>query len=233
MCADSRTSGPYVSVVLVAAMVMPWLLGLADREIGVKKQRFRGRGWAIFALFGMFAIGCWRWVEHEQALTMLQQTQVASAPVLRTALQPYPVNPYRWHAIMETRDFFQTGEVNTWNPSSPVAIESDARQNVLFKPTNTPAVEAAKKTLLGRVYLEWGRWAVVRDVGPVAIPGVKAPELPPGRSWTTVEFTDLRFMYSFMATRPTGRAPLGGWVYIVDGREEAGEGLGSSQQRID
>ena len=218
---------------LVLALVMPWLLGLADREIGVKKQRFRGRGWAIFALAGMFVIGCWRWVEHAQGLTMLEQTQVASAPVLRTGLMPYPVNPYRWHAILETRDFYQTAEVNTWDASSPAAIVSDPRQDVLFKPTVTPAVEAAKRTLLGRVYLDWGTWALVRDVGPVAMPAMKPPELPPGRSWTTVEFTDLRFMYSFTATRARGRSPLGGWVYIVDGSEEAGEGMGSRVQPVD
>ncbi len=47
------------------------------------------------------------------------------------------------------------------------------------------------------------------------------PNLPPNRSWTTVEFTDLRFDYAFLATRsPAGRAPLGGWVYIVDGRDD-------------
>jgi inner membrane protein len=45
------------------------------------------------------------------------------------------------------------------------------------------------------------------------------PNLPPNRSWTTVEFTDLRFDYAFLATRNAGgRAPLGGWVYMVDGR---------------
>lgn len=220
-------------VLLVLALVMPWLLGLADREIGVKKQRFRGRGWAIFALVGMFAIGCWRWMEYAEALTMLGQVQVASAPVTRTALEPYPVNPYHWHAILETRDFFQTAEVNTWDTSSAAAIASDPRANVIYKPTDTPAVEAAKRTFLGRVYLDWGTWALVRDVGPEAVPVLKPPVLPPGRNWTTVEFTDLRFMYSFMATRPTGRAPLGGWVYIVDGSEEAGEGLGATEQKTD
>lgn len=215
---------------LLLAMVMPWLLGFADREIGVRKQPFRGRGWAIFALAGMFVIGCWRWVEYEQALTLLGQTQVTSAPVTRTALEPYPVNPYRWHAILETRDFYQTAEVNTWNTSSPAAIVSDPRADVIYKPTNTPAVEAAKKTLLGRVYQDWGTWALVRDVGPVEVPALKPPQLPPNRTWTTVEFTDLRFMYSFMATRPLGRAPLGGWAYIVDGSEEAGEGMGDREQ---
>ena len=37
---------------LIAALVIPGLLGLADREIGARRVAFRGRGWAIFALCG-------------------------------------------------------------------------------------------------------------------------------------------------------------------------------------
>ena len=47
-----------------------------------------------------------------------------------------------------------------------------------------------------------------------------------------MEFSDLRFAYSFRGTgRPTGPSPLSGWVYIVDGREEAGEAIGSREQK--
>lgn len=213
---------------LAAAFVMPWLLGLTDQEIGARRQPLRGRGWAIFALAGMLVTGCWRWAEHARGLKMLAAAEITSEPPLRMALEPYPVNPFRWHAIVETRDYYQTAEVNTWGGSSglsPEAVVSDPREDVLYKPADTPAVEAAKRTLLGRVYLDWGRWAVVRDVGPVAVPALKPPVLPPGRSWTTVEFRDLRFDYSVTATREGRPAPLSGWVYIVDGREEAAEGM--------
>ena len=162
---------------------------------------------------------------------MLAHTQVASEPVVRTALEPYPVNPYRWHAILETRDFYQTAEIDTWNPDSPGSIQSDPHQDVLYKPLDTPAVEAAKRTLVGRVFQDWGSWLVIRDVGQEPVPGIDPPQLPPNRLWTTVVFSDLRFGYSFMASRPVGRAPLSGWVYIVDRREEAAEGMGGTAQK--
>ncbi|HLI04281.1 MAG TPA: metal-dependent hydrolase [Terracidiphilus sp.] len=224
---------PVFWALLFLALAMPWLLGLADREIGVRKKPFRGRGWAVFALAGMTAIGCWRWAEREQGLAMMANAQVTGEPALRMTLEPYPVNPYRWHAIVETRDDFQTAEVNTWNPSAADAIVSDPHADVIYKPAVTPAVEAAKQTLLGRVYLDWGRWAVVRDLGQEPAPGMIPPELPPGRTWTTVQFTDLRFDYPFLGTR-SGRSaarPLTGWVYIVDGREEAGMAMSGREQK--
>lgn len=223
---------PVLWALFFLAFFMPWVLGLSDREIGARRKPFRGRGWAIFALAGMFVLGCWRWAEHARALALLDNTNIASEPVLRMAAEPYPVNPFRWHAILETADFYQTAEIDTRTGS----INSDPLRDVLYKPADTPAVEAAKRTLLGQVYLDWGTWAVVRDLGPEPIPGpipgLNPPDFPPNRSWTTVEFTDLRFDYPFIGTRSaTARAPLTGWVYIVDGRDEAGEAMDDREQR--
>jgi inner membrane protein len=219
---------PLLWALFFLALAVPWLLGITDREIGARRDPFRGRSWAIFALAAMVALGCWRWGEHAQALAMIENTNIASEPVTRIAAEPYPVNPFRWHAILETVDFYQTAEIDTRTGS----IESDPHRNVMYKPADTPAVEAAKRTLLGRVYLDWGTWAVVRDVGQEPVAGVDPPNLPPNRTWTTVEFTDLRFDYAFLATRNAGgHAPLGGWVYIVDGRDDAGEMMAGRVQR--
>jgi len=219
---------PVLWALLFMAMLMPWILGLADAEIGARKQRFRGRGWAIFALLGMVMVWGWRWSEQAQARASLENIQVTTAPIARMAFEPYPVNPYRWHVIMETPQYYQTAELSTWTGD----VNTDAHQDVIYKPDVTPAVDVAKQTDLGKVYLDWGTWAVVRDVGQEPVPGAPPPDLRPGRTWTTVEFSDLRFAYSFLASRGGGgRAPLGGWVYIVDNREEAGEGMGSRSQK--
>jgi inner membrane protein len=219
---------PVLWALLLGALVIPGLLGLVGGEIGVRRKAFRGRGWAIAALVGMVLLWGWRWTEHAHAQVMLENTQISSAPVRRVALEPYPINPFRWHAILESDAFFQTAEVNTWTGG----IESDPHRDVLFKPPMTAATEAAKRTELGRVYLDWGTWAVVRDVGQLPVAGLDPPQLVPGRTWTTVEFTDLRFSYAFLGSgRAAGRAPLGGWVYIVDGNDEAGEVMNGRAQR--
>lgn len=210
------------------ALIVPWLLGLADREIGARRQRFRGRGWAIFALVGMLLLDGWRWTEHAQGMALLNNMQITSVPASRIALEPYPVNPFRWHALLETPSYYQAASVNTRTGS----IDSDPQQDILYKPEDTPAIEAAKQTLLGKVYLDWGTWAVIRDVGQEPVAGLEPPQLPANRTWTTVEFSDLRFAYSFRsgeaAPPPSG---LTGWVYIVDGRDEAGEAIGGREQK--
>ena len=219
---------PVLWALLGLALVAPGLLGLVAGEIGARKQKFRGRGWAIFALSGMMALWAWRWMEQAEARTLLEHTQVALDPVTRVGLEPYPVNPYRWHAILETAGYYQTAEIDTLKGT----IDSDTRRDVTYKPAADAAVEAAKRTELGHVYLDWGTWAVVRDVGQEAVAGMKPPQLPPNRAWTTVEFTDLRFGYSFLgAGRTVARNPLGGWVYIVDGRDDAGEVMGGREQK--
>ncbi len=218
---------PVLWALLLSAVTLPALFGLVGGEIGERRKPFRGRGWAIFALSGMVLYWGWRYAEQDTARSQVQNSQIASAPVLRMTFEPYPVNPYRWHAILETADFYQTVEVNTRFDY----VDSDPRRDVFFKPPSTPATEAAKRTRLGQVYLDWGTWAVVRDAGPQPVPAVDPPHLAPGRLWTTVEFSDLRFAYNFLGSgAPTGRPPLGGWAYIVDGRDEAAEGMGSREQ---
>jgi inner membrane protein len=219
---------PVLWAVFFIALILPWLFGLVAGEIGARRQAFRGRGWAIFALSAMVVLWGWRWAEHAQAQALLDNLQITTAPVLRIGLEPYPINPFHWHAILETAEYYQTAEVNTRTGE----IASDPRRDVIFKPRATTATEAAKRTPLGQVYLDWGTWAVVRDIGPVAAPGLAPPQVAANRQWTTVEFTDLRWDYSYLgAGRVTARNPLAGWVYIVDGRDDAGEAMNGREQR--
>jgi inner membrane protein len=219
---------PVLWALLLLALIVPGLLGLIGGEIGARREKFRGRGWAIFALTSMVAFWGWRWTEHAQAQALVESAQITTAPVKRIGLEPYPINPFRWHAILETPEYYQTAEIDMRSSE----IDSDPHQDVLFKPAATAATEAAKRTPLGQVYLDWGTWAVVRDVGQEPVRGMDPPQLPPNRQWTTVEFDDLRFDYSYLGTgRPTGRNPLAGWVYIVDGHDDAGEAMNGREQR--
>jgi inner membrane protein len=219
---------PVLWALLLAAMLVPWLLGLVGGEIGARRNPYRGRGWAIFALVGMTVVWGWRWSEHGRALALVANSQVAADHVTRAAAEPYPINPFRWHVILETPGYYQTAEVNTRSAQ----IDSDAQQDVLYKPPVDAAVEAAKQSELGKVYLDWGTWAVVSDVGQEPVTGLAPPQLPAGQTWTTVDFSDLRFDYSWLGAGRSGSGhPLGGSVYIVNGRDDAGEVMNGREQR--
>jgi inner membrane protein len=121
----------------------------------------------------MVALWTWRWAEHAQAWAMLEHAPLTTEPVTRMALQPYPINPFRWHAILETANYYQTAEVNTHAET----IDSDAQDDLMYKPENTAAVQAAKRTFLGPVYLDWGTWAVVATNAPRRWRGSYRPRL--------------------------------------------------------
>jgi inner membrane protein len=115
------------------------------------------------------------------------------------------MDPFQWRVIMETEDYFQTAEVRTIGDQ----VVTDDYANVIYKTPVTPAVAAAKKSYLGRVYLDWSKWPLTEDVGAVAPPGA---DILPQPGWHTVEFQDLRFGYW---PAGAGHDPtLGGWVYV-------------------
>ncbi len=229
---------PLLWGMLVIALVLPALLGLADREVGARRKPFRGRALAIAALTGMALLWCWRWAEHAQAYNLVAAASVTPTPVTRIAVEPYPTNPWRWHAILETATTWQVAEVDTRTG----AVVSDSHVDALFKPSRTAAVNVARKTYLGQVFQDWSVWPVVREMGQQPVPGMPPPDFPPNRPWVSVEFSDLRFAYSYLDTSMVGRqdqsldhmlahSGLTGWVYVLDGKEEAGEFMNGGQQK--
>lgn len=219
---------PVILIVLGLALILPWLFGLADREIGARRKPFHGRGWAIFALAVFAALAAVRWWQHDVAISLARNAAITLDPIERIAAEPYPWTPFRWHVLVETPSYYQTAEVNTWAGS----VDTDPKMAIVYKPAVTPAAEAAKRTYLGSVYMEWSKWPVVRDMGQEPAPGMDPPQLPSGRTWTAVRFSDLRFHYSILGERvASDRSPLTGWVYIVDRGADAGEAMGGREQR--
>lgn len=198
---------PVVFGALLLGLVVPAILGLADREIGASERVFRGRGWAIAALvlcgidFGVRA------VEHHRALHLIGNEAFANQPILRTGAEPYPVNPFHWFAIAETHDYYQTGSVNTRLET----VETNDQKDVIYKPPVTPAVAAAKQSWLGRVYLDWARFPLVTDRGSANL--VASDDLAPQPLDTAIEFRDLRFSYPVLG-RDSSKV-LGAWVYVA------------------
>lgn len=199
---------PVLFGVLALALIVPAILGLADREIGARRSRFRGRAWAIFALCFCVVLGCWRWAEHERALGLLAQQNYQNEPILRMTVNPYPGDVFQWFGVVETRDFYQTAIVNSRTDS----FTSRAPGDLFYKQPQTLAILAAKKSYLGRVFLDWSQFPFIQEAGTFGM-------LPNGGRYTVVKFRDLRYAYDALFLHGKTGNPLGGTVTIAPNGE--------------
>jgi len=195
---------PVLFGALVLAMVVPAILGLADREIGVRRQRFRGRGWAIFGLSVVILLGCWRWAEHQRALHLLAQQNYRNEAPIRISANPYPGDVFEWFGVVETRDFYQTAIVNTRTDM----VVTQGVGNTYYKQPQTATILAAKKSWLGRVFLDCSKYPYVEVSGVF-------DTLPNGEHYTNVYFEDLRFAYNTLFLHGRENNPLSGTVTIA------------------
>jgi inner membrane protein len=199
---------PVIFAALLAGLLIPAIFALADREMGASKPLFRGRGWAIAALVLVGIDLGVRAVEHHRALRMVGEARFGDQPMLRAGAEPYPVNPFHWFAVAETAGYYQTASVNTRTET----VDTNDQDDVIFKPPVTPPVEAAKRSWLGRVYLDWAMFPLVTDRGSAGL--VVSDQLAPQPRDTAVQFRDLRFAYSVFSSGRASAA-LTAWVFVT------------------
>jgi inner membrane protein len=98
-------------------------------------------------------------------------------------------------------------------------VNEDSRAGRVSKPEVTPAVAAAKRSWLGRVYLDWSRFPLVEDTGTAS-----PPDLPQDAAehLHQVDFHDVRFGYTDWFGTRQNRKPLSGSVFVApNGQIEA------------
>lgn len=193
---------PVMFAALLIALIAPALFGLVSSEVGARKGAFRGRGWAIAALVAIVALWGWREVERQDAMQLAQAEDYGGAQVTRVFASPYPVNPFRWHMIVETPNFYQLATADTLRGMVTTNKESD----IFYKSPTTLATLVAKQTWLGEVYLDWSSYPLVTETG-TSFEGL-----------TTVTFRDLRFMYDVSFLNGRENPPLSGEVVLNSDR---------------
>jgi inner membrane protein len=171
---------PVILAVLLIGLLMPGLFSLVGQEVAGRRERFRGRVGALFALISIVLIWGVRDFYHRKAVTALEYQNYNGEDPKRVAAMPYPANPFRWAAIVETENTFQTMDVDALNG----IVDPQGRAQVYGKPEETPVTLTAKKSWLGHIYLSWAKFPLV-ETEPV--------QEPPGGH--LVRFRDLRFAY--------------------------------------
>ena len=172
---------PVLFAILVLALVMPALFGLINAEVGVRKQAFRGRPAAIAALVGIAALYLFRYTEHARALTLAAVNADQNAS--RFFASPHPGDPFKWSLVRETPAAYQLSTVDTRTGLFATSSPGDT----VYKAPGSLAVLAAKRSELGRVYLDWSMFPVISET---------PDNTDPHRTLTLVTFADARFMYN-------------------------------------
>jgi inner membrane protein len=201
---------PVLLIVLALGLVVPGFFALINQEVGVRSKGLRGRGAAIAALAAMVVVWAVRDFEHRKAIHALEARIYDQADPLRVGAYPTYINPFVWHGVVETRNFFALAEVNSLAPE----VDPDDAMQIRYKPEETPITLAAKRSYLGRAYLDWARFPIT-ETEPTPTGGY------------IVHFYDLRFDGG---VRVGGRRPLSAGVVLDRELNVVSEFMGVSAQ---
>jgi inner membrane protein len=139
----------------------------------------------------------------------VQSFQYQDAEPIRASAFPYSTDPFRWHGVAETPAFFEMLIVDSSKPD----LDPQSRVRIRYKPEETAVTIAAKKTMLGRFYLDWAQYPMTEE------------EQRPDGTYE-VRFYDLRYDY------PERGRVLRSAVILDKDLHEIEERFGSRVQKV-
>ena len=207
---------PIMFSFLLLGLMVPSLFSLIDREIGAQVRGPRGRVAAALALAGVVLMWGLRDFEHRRAVNALAARTYQDAEPLRVSAYPALADPYQWYGVVETPAFFVLAPVN----SLGLEVDPEGHLNIRYKPEETPITLAAKKSYLGRVYLDWARYPITETETP--------------DNGYIVNFQDLRFaqLPSLFSRRGETRRALGAGVELDNNLHVVGDVFGSGKKQV-
>jgi inner membrane protein len=197
---------PVLFLLLAGALIAPALFGLINAEVGARKEKFRGRGWAIAALIGVAALYVLRYTEHAKAIAIA--TQDAPEGTTSVFASPQPVNPFSWATVSDKPDSYQLGTVDT---RRGIALPHEPSDTIYKEPVKL-AILVAKRSDLGEYYLDWSMYPVITETANMG---------DANHPWTDVTFEDARFMYNVFGLSMRDKPAMTGVVTLDMAEAEA------------
>jgi inner membrane protein len=209
---------PVIWALLILGLTVPLFFALIDHEIGARRRGPRGRVAATLALLGMVCLWGLRDYEHRRAIHALEARTYNGADPVRVSAYPFRTNPFHWEGVVETTAFFALAPVDSFTPE----VDPDNQLEIRYKPQETPVTLAAKKSYLGRIYLDWAQYPVT-----------ETEDLPPPQRGYLVHFEDLRYegIASSIGTSDRKNRPLSATVELDQNLQVVGDvyGVGKKQ----
>ena len=200
---------------MILGLVVPSIFGLIDKEIGARRRGPRGRLAATLALIGVVLMWQVRDYEHRRALSALEARTYDGVDPIRVSAYPTWTNPFRWYGVVETPAFFALAPVESLIPE----VDPERQMEIRYKPEETAITLAAKKSYLGRIYLDWAKYPIT-----------ETQRLENGY---IVYFQDLRFVQipsAFSGGRR--RRPLGAAVELDQDLRVVGDLFGAGKDQV-
>jgi inner membrane protein len=191
---------PVMLALLGLGLLIPAFFSVIDADIGARRRGSRGRVAATLALIGVVLMWGLRDYEHRRALSALESRTYNTGDPLRVSAYPKWGDPFHWYGVVETPDFFVLAPVDSFAPE----VDPEGRMQIRYKSEETPVTIAAKRSYLGRVFLDWAQYPVT-----------ETEELQDGAGGYIVHFQDLRYLEVPDALRGNrGRRVLGAAVKL-------------------
>ena len=111
--------------------------------------------------------------------------------------------------MSDTPGFYQLSRVDSGRGTVDPPVPSD----VVYKPATTLGILAAKRTYVGRIYLDWSQYPVISE---------KSTDADPNHPLTQITFGDARFMTFLFGRDMRTNSPLTARV-LLDMAAPAGE----------
>ena len=213
---------PIMFTCLVLGLLVPGLFALIDSEVGAHSRLPQGRTAAALALVAVVTLWIVRDFGHRRAIHALEARTYNNADPVKASAYPALASPFQWYGIIETTDFFVLAPVDSLKPEVDPGSADDSLK-ILYKPEETPITLAAKKSYLGRVYLDWAAYPITQtqDVA----------------SGYLVQFQDLRYaqlpslLSRARGDRETASRALGAGVQLDRNLKVIGDVYGSGPTR--
>lgn len=191
---------PVMLALLILGLLIPLLFSVIDKDIGARTRGPRGRMAATLALVGVVLMWGLRDYEHRRAISALQAQTFSGADPLRVSAYPTWIDPFHWYGVVETPAFFALAPVDSLAPE----VDPEGRMQIRYKPEETPITLAAKRSYIGRVFLDWAQYPVT-----------ETEVMDDSAGGYIVHFQDLRYLEIPNAVRgDRGRRALGAAVKL-------------------
>jgi inner membrane protein len=140
-------------LLLIVGLLLPLLFGLVNEEVGARKK---GPGGSVAALITLVLFAAYLGARanlHSRAVDLLLSREYHGRIALAAAAFPESSAPFRWRGVAITDNTAEEVDV----PLGPAGEMDPDRSVTLYKPEDSPALDAGEKTPAARKFLLYAK----------------------------------------------------------------------------